>query len=62
MEGQYNCHAGIAKDSIKTKKQTNKQCCLAALRCKKAFLNNVEFDIDKKIIIFLVLFYCLSRL
>ena len=33
------------------------------LCCKKAliFVNNVEFDINKKITIFLVLFYCLFQ-
>ena len=46
-------------DKKKTDKKTNKQCCLTTLSCKKAFVNNVEFDIDKKITIFLVLFYCL---
>ena len=29
------------------KNQTNKQCCLTTSCCKKAFVNNVEFDIDK---------------
>ena len=46
-------------DKKKTNKETNKQCCLTTLCCKKAFVNNVEFDINKKITIFLVLFYCL---
>ena len=31
------------------------------LCCKKAFVDNVEFDINKKITIFLVLFYCLFQ-
>ena len=40
----------------------NKQTMLSyTLCCKKAFVNNVEFDINKKITIFLVLFYCLFQ-